>query len=696
MNTSKPVADSLLREKAITCVAFLIALGLAALYVHNVGIAAVWPDTLFLADRTRHLLEEGRMATTAYYAASFPPLYSLLMIPAFAGPDILTGHWVLIALQTLLLASVFFPIRAMLLRGTELSRISANLLAILFSLLSTALPYASLLVPESLLIAIVTWFAYFYDGWLAEKCAGRAFASGILLGLAVLVSNIGWAVFIAATINEFVGLLDKKSARKEAGLIILLPLMLAGAWHGYAAIVLGQGATFPEWDMNNPLARFNFIKNALLYVCYAGMPVAGIVFLIAGVTKRGDAWGNPFFRFSLLCILLVTIYMALSTPVIVEKKLDYITNRLLEPFLLLPFIAFMRLAPDTRKECAANSLLIFFCFMIFGLPYGLKTDFGTGISYWSQSLGNANLGIIRNAIYLVLISLPIALLWWKPRFFIWCYLVVAALINLGNIAQDQRDWSLNEDANFNFVTIKAFENNDVMKQADAIYANYHCNTKENNDIAYLFRCFDLGRVLYFFPKQPKPISVQELRALKLEGEHYVLYASSEDDSLFGPTVGRMGLARIMKLNKETLQLVQDAPIVAVRKIEGLKRYVNLPVQSGLERVTLLDEKTTMHTFSDKAGCAELHLTLAGDEEEKVLELSLNGAVLKKTPVKRILAGSVPDDLQLPLQLKEGENTLSLKYGNTVQEPYTTPPNPSLFMFGRPMFKPCNIMQKGKQ
>ncbi|MDX1922986.1 MAG: hypothetical protein SFW65_07650 [Alphaproteobacteria bacterium] len=696
---SSPSPDSSTTDKTTLVVVFLITLALAALYAASVGIVAIWPDSLLYADRARHLLEEGRLALSAQSSSPYPPLYSLLLaliyfIGAFSVPDFppntfLMAHQILIGLQVIFMASVFFPVRGLLLRNPDIGKTAGAALACIAALSSAALPYTTMLGAEALFIPLFIWFTYFYDKFLYT--AGKADANwcAILLAFMLLATPSAWIVYAAVALTEITRITDKKSPWPWK--IILLPLAAAGCWETYSIAILGQPFKLPELNLNNGLARFNFFKNGVLYLCYVGMPLAGMAFVISIFSKKAMAWGDALFRFTFFTLLCALLYLVFANEVIVERKLDYITNRIIEPFVILPFILFIRLQHSLLKEITANSLLIFFCLMIFGFPYNLKTDFVTGMSYWAQSLPNPNLGIIRNVVYLLLLCLPIIVIWWKPKWFVTSYACIAALLTFSNLMQNQTVWSINEDGNFRYVNTAAFAASRDIKDAKAVYVDNQCSAQQSTDIAYLFRCNDLNKILYFTPRAATAKTAESMMTQTLGDDDFVLFASSENDNSFGKSVAEIGLGKLMRVEKGDLANMQKTPLVFIKGAESLGRYINVRIAEKMERVTLLGPNAVFHIDADKAGCAELNASFAADDNEtnangKTVEFMLNNKLAGKTSFKPVTTG-VPPAFALPLQLKTGENTLKIHY----DVPPTANGNirAGLFMFARPIFKPCN-------
>lgn len=690
-------SDSLLNEKTSIAVAFITTLALVTTYCVQVGIIAIWPDSLHAAGHARHLLANGNYAFNA--GADDLPLYPLLMALSFflgsffigseASQSFLYGHQILIGFHIALMCSAFFPIREMLLRCDHMGRFAATILAAVFILTSSVLPYAPMLSAQALFISLFLWFMHFYDKFLSTRAGCAAMWAGICLGLLLLTQDIAWVIYGGLIAHTLVMTIQKKPVEQLFNLAII-PLFFIGVWLAFKSLAYGIQIDVVLPDLNNGLARFNYIKNGILYLIYAGMPLAGLAFMVSCVGKPHEK-DSGLKSFVMLMLIGVLIHIALSNAVIVETKLDYITNRPLDPFLILPFLAYMRMPLQQRKETTANSMLLFFCLMIFGFPYALKADFLTGISYWAQSLDNPNLGIIRNIIYLLLLSLPIIVIWWKPRFFVLAYGSIAAVIGVANIAQNYAVWSVHEDGNFKYVNLDAFAASQDIKNASAIFVENRCDEQGNNDIGYLFRCNDLNRLLYFIPRISSTKPAMELGTLQLKPDEYILFTSSEHDNAFGKTVAQVGLGNLMRIEARDITALQKTPLVQIKTFENMGRYVNVRFNEKMERVTLLGPDAVMHIEADKAGCVELNITFAddgnsGSSKGKTVEFYLNKKLLKKAVFQPLTAGNIPQEYALALQLNEGGNDIALHYQTSVDTAQNVPA--SLFMFGRPRFKSC--------
>lgn len=680
MSEMPTVAYFLLPQRKTAYLLFFICCASAIFYVLQTGLIGIWPDLTGYAAQTRSLLETGSLTGGIAAGAGILPLYSLLLIPAFALPDILAGHWIVIAIQILFLVSCFFPLRALLLRRTGLSEIAASSFAVLTVLSPFILPFAAMLTPQGLFTALLIWFAAFFDRFLEKPERRIGWVCAVLLGLMLLTQQAGWIAWMAALLSILIG----KKARRDALRIILFPLGLWALWAIYAAATWQEAATPLSFFGNNALARFNLIKNGIVYVLYAGLPLAGLAFLLClpGKLKEGR---DPFFLFGFFCVALAVVLAGFSTPIVVEKKLDFVFNRALEPFLFLTAVNFFRLEEGARKQLLGNGMLVVFVLLFFGLPFTLEPDFVSGLGYWANSLSNRNLGHLRNILYLVLVAAPVLLLFLRPKWFLPSILMVAAIFSLAGLMQAGTYWAYNEDNNFRFIAVRQIAANAELHQAKAVYADFRCKTP--SDISSVYRCFDLAKLLYFMPGRAQNARVAELPE-KVGEEGYVLYSSSENDTLLGPVMAQLGLARMMKVSAASLKDVEDTPRVHIKKIDGMTRYVFMPVGGKLQRMAMLEQKASLTLTSDRTGCAELGMLLImNNEAGDRLKFDLNGQ--KET--RFVSSAKMAKGLQtvfVKFNVPEGKSEIKLSYGAVQKAGEFGETYPELLMFERPIFRSC--------
>ncbi|HVY12601.1 MAG TPA: hypothetical protein VHB73_03440, partial [Alphaproteobacteria bacterium] len=660
------------------------------LYALRTGIAAVWADTLHYADRARHLLEQGNFFLSPIYQDHTLPLYSLLMSLGFAFPEVETGHRILVLVQVVALSITFFPLRALILNHSGLRASQASWLAAGFTLLPSTFVYASLLIPEAVFIPLIAYAVYFLDQLFAGSNDQKdAWGAAIFMALACLTLSTGAVLWLAVLITFLSGLwLNPQSFRKSVFLpVFLLPPLLLAGWAAYDF----HGA-WPDLNLafNNALARFNFVKNGLLYVIFSGAPLAGLALLISAIMSGRHFWQNNFFRLAFTALVLVAFYAGLTNDVIVSHKLDYFTNRVIEPYLFLALIVFLRLDPGMRKELLGNGLLVFFVLAIFGLPGNLHVDFYSGLTLWDGSLAlTKGFNVLHNIIYIVLISLPVAVLFLRPSAFMPVYIALLFLMALPGLGANSNRWHRNEDSNFLYMKAREFYYDATVKSAETIYTDYRCQGDENNDVAYLFRCFDTAKALYFLPKLPQKISDEELLRLPLNKNSNVLFLSTQADNNFGQIMAESGLARAVRVTPESLKAAASAPLVQVRKIEGMRQYVSLP--PSWSRVTVLDPNSSFTLHSSAKGCITMETMLFMDDKDREISFQLNDGPVSRHMVRYLDMGpkapmlNMKAPVSLKLEIPQGDSVLHLRYGNYHSD---SPQQQDLLMFSRPVVKSC--------
>lgn len=683
---------SFFRSQAFAVALISLTVLIAAIfYALHVGVVALWPDALHYADRARHMLEEGRMAVSAGLPQALP-LYSFLMMLGFVGGDIEKNHAVITIVQALALAAMFFPLHGLLLKQNLFNKTQTALLAGLVCLSPSFLPYVSFLTPQLLATVLIVIIAFYVDVWLEKKNAHAPVFIGFFLAVLLLLHPSGLVVY-AALLLTMIPLLCRHSEglsplRRQGGFFsIQWPPTFAGVAPGralawmlllplvpYALWLLLSGLDSGGFNLNNALARFNFLKNGILYILYAGVPLAGMAFILTALFKRKTFWGQPFFHFVFWCLLGALIYAAFAMPVVVERKLNYVAGFLLDPFLALPLVVLLRLDAPARREALANGLLLFFVLLIFGLPFNLLLDVKTGLAYWAQSLSNPNLGVWRNMMYLLLIMLPAAVHYMKPKYFPAAFIVAAVLFAWSGAAQNSAMWKVYEDSNFKTIEARTFYALKDLKAAP-LYTDAAC--VPSADPATLFRCYDVMKARYFLPALATIATADDVLKLNTPA----LFLSAANDNALGPVVAQAGLARMVAITPGAHPA--DAPLVQITAIDGLHRYINTRYHNIQRRLTGLDRTVVFHLHADKAGCATMQFTMFMDDKPRPASFTLNDQKPKTLVVPYFHQEEEKMITRLELDLPQGPSMLKLSFG-AADEAATY----NLMLLDRPLFAGC--------
>ncbi len=640
----------------VSILSFCGVLTAAIIFAFAIGPAFVWPDALGYADEARGLMGQGGLGLAGHTL----PLYAMLLMPLMKAGNIAGSYQALVVVQTAFIASAFFPMRAILVHGGMGPRPAAALAAA-GVLAPVYLTYAPLVTPESLFIVALLYFVYFYERLLAGE--PRFIGTGISLALLMLTLPAGWVVFLASLVIYFA--YSRHNRNRSAYLIWLIAFFIYCGWqvstqHGFGLHLFA----------NEPLARFNFIKNGLLYIVYAGAPLTGLTLLLAAILKRDEFWRKPFAAFCLVSVLGVLLLDAFSVSVYVDKKLDYVSNRMLDPFMLLPMLAFFRLSPETQREFLINGLLIFLVFAFFELPHGLKLDFHGGLGFWAQSLSNAQYAVVHNVIYLVLICVPAAFVAFRASWLAYGYAVATAVIFCFGLAYNLGWWKNQTDANLAYIEAASLPQQTALQNIK-LYTDYQCAPETNRDPAYLYRCIDAAKLLYFMPAELSPVHNVPTGAG---------FVATESDSRSGSVLGEAGLAKIVETTPAKL------PYVEIRRIEGLTSYIKMGVAGKIERFTMLPSGSVMRLISSSKGCVNMKLRAGMDRPETQITLQLDSDAKKFVQLPRLKDG-MPKEQTIRLNVPAGASALTIEYDPSPKEK-GGPSVSHLVMFDRPWFGPC--------
>jgi hypothetical protein len=662
-------------------ISFFIVAVLSLVYSFTTGVNLVLPDSLFYSPYGTDL---------AGSSEPIYPVYAAILGLVFSGENMESAHVLLVLCQTAFLATGFFPLRALLDGKAGLKSWEANALAVAIVLSPVFLTHTALVTPNAVFTGLLFWFAWLLEtSFTASEDRPVAIMAGILGGIILLTNPSGWIVWTACFLTLLISYAGKKSsikAHSAALLITLIPLLMFLAW-----LLAGQvsGPLWPEVHGNNPLARFNFLKNGFVFLIYAALPFAGVALLLAALFKRNFFWADPLARFAFFLLAGGLFFGAFTIDVVVDRKLDYFSNRLLEPFLFLPAIIFFRLPEAERKEIVLNSLLIFFVLAIFGLPFVLKLDFRTGLSFWAQSLSNANLGIIKNLIFFLFLCIPAAFAVFKPQRFVAAYAVVALLLAGVGAFATHVWWKMNEDSQMALMDARHFATDPELASATYMATDFSCRMEDNTDVAYLYRCLDVMKGLYFVPRNIERTSREKLLRTDIGKDATIAILDSESDMQIGKTVAAAGLAKITLASAADLGRAVKAPDISITKIAGMRRYIYLRYDGKMRRVTALEPKNAVEIESSKKGCAIMEIRLAMDDKKlPPLSFLLNGKPVKSVKLLPMSYEKLPEVTRLQIALPAGKSYMQLGYDTASDLPdHLQAPN--LIMFGRPSFTTCN-------
>lgn len=659
---------------SVIWLAFLLICAGAILFANAVGAVGLWPDTLHTAFLARHMLETGQVGAGAGLETHTSPFYGIMMLAAFAPHDLMLGHSILLFAQCAIYATGLFPLVTLLLKNTQLQRYQALLLAVVLMMGPWAIAYAPMLTADMLVASFTLWLTLFLQKWIDNSGIKNAASIAFILSLLLLAHTLAPALWAAVALCV---ILSKPKAQ-EATIILGMPILIYGLWSLSISAPL-------ELAFNNPLARFNLVKNGLLYLCYAGAPLAGLTLLICVLTQFKKTATDRFLLFCACATLFTLVLSAFTASVIVEKKLDYFMGRSLDPFLFFPCLFLFRMDDKNRRDILSNGLLVLTALFFFGYPHNLNLDFASALSYWAQGAPNAGMGMVRNIIFILFLSLPVSLLFWKPKAFIAVYVFVAFVLGGGSLFQNHAVWSKNEDGNMRFINVNGLLQHPDFKDK-TVYTDFNCTPSSNNDVARLYRCFDTTKALYFLPNNPVFVKAEDVLTLKPEEQKEAIFISRKNDNLWGTTVAQIGLARFMRIEPDNK--MEATPLINIEKIHGLKRYYNIPVAGKFERMAFLDDQTKLELYSSRDGCAVLEAPIRSAAKKAVIRFTYDEKPLKTIDLPASKPSVPVTLLQLEIPIKKGLSVLTWNI-ETQKEEGVPEGTPSLILFSRPIFRPCN-------
>lgn len=352
----------------------------AALAAYWSGLVVFMGDSYLLADRAKHLIQAGNLdVNNSLGGLIYPPLYAIVISPAYLSSNPAITFRVILFIQSLLLASQVWPFYKLLVAYCRLTQRPAAWLAGFLALAPATLPYTYMFQTEVLYFPLLLWTTYFLlqaSTW-ARRLDFVAFGLG--LGFILLTRSAASTVLVASVLTAGLQLWlnrrnpnvlrAKLSGFAWAGLALVATY---GSWKVYERLFVHYQSYAPyfTWEQLKPIftqrevfdIHFAWLANAAFYYLMSPLSIAGCFVLVLCFRNYKTLLRDPLAPFALavMAVSAVTVVVVMDTH---YGGRDLTWNK-----YLMPYVSYLSLiALRYRRHLTASNVNI--CGIILALTF---------------------------------------------------------------------------------------------------------------------------------------------------------------------------------------------------------------------------------------------------------------------------------------------------------------------------------------
>ena len=474
----------------LVIILFLLVAAIKIILTFFVTSPTIFADEYFYSKMAQSYFNFREFSIHSEFTKAYPPLYSVLISPAYAFPDTTTIYSVIKIINAVISSMIIFP--AYFFANEFLSSKKALLASILISVLPANMVFSSYVMSENLFYLLFLISLYFiYKSFKEDNLMFDAFA-GISIGLTILTKYLGFALLIPVGALILYNLITRKIPPKFAllgiaGLIVSAWMFRNGHLFGFTIDGLlgtyirdGYPVTF------TPLSMF------IWTIINFGIVIAstGFIFMLSILSniKQGFSKNKIFYILLFSVMLAVLIMLAERTAGSALFKVDTLFNLTGRPSaryldVLAPLVIISGLASMNWQKVSRTVMIFLSVAMIFAsqliffqlFPANNMSLLWLGaISYATQAL-TSNLIILTAIALVALISGIVLSKFLLERFkpnklvviFIIAFLVLSA-VNVAVISINSNNW---HNSNGSQIGLWADENLSGIFLIDEKYCN---------------------------------------------------------------------------------------------------------------------------------------------------------------------------------------------------------------------------------
>ena len=658
---------------------------IAALFNLYVGLVVFMGDSYLLADRAKHLILAGNLQLNEQLAALiYPPLYAILISPAYLVSEPATSFKLILLIHSFLVACQVWPFYRLLTGYSKLSHSSSLWLAAALALAPFTLPYASMMLTEVAYIPFLLWMTVYFLRFQEEGAVMDGVRTGAFLALMLLcrtaastvVLSVGGAVVLSLWFHR-ADLAKVRSRLIAAGGLGLAFGIVFGAWKLYEKLFIhygNVGGYFTQDDIRiifNEAKRFDhhfsWLTNTIFYYLTAPLSIVGCFFYSLIFRRLKMLLRDPLFPLAILSLLIsaVTVVLVMTQG---WGGRDLTWNKYLSPYVFFVIIVSLRYrALFNRSQLRTSALVLSLLFLAFK-PSALGCHFTDSLVYFTSNSNPLHMPeSVANFVYLAVVFIP-AWLWLSPlakaRYVAISITAAVWAISLFGVA---RVYHNSGDLNISNYAGAAQQALALAKSNPAIQA-YYDPTFAAQDF------FGALRILFYWPKLVSPLPSAELAAVAAKSTAPIIYFSDKDLGGIKPLAEDRGTVRFYSVTNAALNAAAAAlalppapgaaaPAGAIKGVFGANVWgTETAVWQGKNYTVRWLGASTQFTIENPGGAypAVIQMQLSVATSYHSVTLMANGEPApEKHLITKVLWGHGPQDVAFRVTLKPGRNIFTI-------------------------------------
>ena len=652
----------------------------ALLFNLSTGLIVFMRDSQLLADRAKHLVLSGNLNLSNIPGAIvYPPLYPILISPAYLSSNPRTTFQLILVMHSLFVALQVTPYFKLL---TEYSKVPARYavwLALALSLAPFTLPYATMMLTEVVYFPLLLWMTYFFLRFQEEGKPEHVVRVGVLLALMMLVRTAAASMLVAAGAAMAWSLWQQRRNATELkkrflalGVLFGAFLVSYGIWKVFESLFVLYGEVQPYFrsdDIKIIFAErkrfdhhFAWLTNTFFYYMTAPLSIAGFFFYSLVFRRFRSLLRDPLFPLAILSLLVSAgVVILVMTWDWGGRELTW--NKYLAPYVFFLVIVSLRYRGSFTRSQFKTSVLALSLVFLSMKPSGLVCHFTDALVFFTAaSVPVAVPETLTNSIYLVATILP-AWLWLSGRnrsraiaIAITSVLWFVSLAGTSNYYRNSGDLNISQ---YKGAALMAL---DLAKKDPQTRVYFAPNLTDKE-------MFGGSRVLFVWPELTEHIAPEKL-AERVKGSNAPFLYFSDDE--IGDTVPLAEERGVIRLYKGTPQLLAAAdparlelPLAGGSATAKMGKDVWSPeVAMWGDRkypVRWLQANTSFTIKNEGQECdATVRMFLDVAAKPHVAELVANGTTAAEKPqVTKVLWVNGPQELKFKVRLKAGLNEFHL-------------------------------------
>lgn len=592
-------------------VGFIIVLLATTIYCFKTGLIVFMGDSYLLADRAKHLIYEGTLHSEQYII--YPPLYPLLVSPAyiFLRPEV--THTIILSLNALMYASAFFPIRLLLKNYSGLKENGSTLVGVLLTVAPFSMPYTSMYLYDAFSYPVFLWFCVFMDSLLRKRSTKDFVLAGVFLALGVLVKDSLKNLIAGFVVISTIDIIQSKFNNSNSQVVFtkytytfLAFSIIYGAWFlierlfiAYPPVTysnLTWVAKLSEVDL-----RFSWLSNIFFYYLSAPLSAAGIFTMLCVIFRPRLLLEDLFILFSFLCGLGASLSVVILMPSSYGGA-DLTWNRYQALYVLLFILIALRYIHLLDFKFFKSICALLMLFLLIGVPAKLGCHFPDALVFFMKASNPLKLpSIILDVLYLLMMIIPITLLLNGKRWAKGAALAFLFLVYLAGDGAAYLYWSQPGGLHIesyrgicNIITERYLRDRGILVFYDP--------NPDNKAISHL----TIKRYHFYLPFFMKPKSLDNIRALAATSSSELFYLTDKSIYRGGEKIAEDPTGvKLYSFSKRSESVVNEfkadlvlEPVPSGLKVDGLRPSPEGPYPPTLPRVRWANSSLVKLSFQN--------------------------------------------------------------------------------------------------